>query len=279
MRSRTSRASEPRLDVRDLGQLLRRELALQGFDRLLQVFGMTPALDEPRHPIFSLMKIEAPCGLRAVGVGRAAKNESTPWVENRHTRPGSVGMHPNFLSGVQLLQLAAQFQHVVDVAAGKVLEDLMAEETTAALTDLHEPRPDGGARRQYRDGVRVRPRRRLHDFIARQPVFNLVPGRIPSCAPAMKKRSGREVESNQESTHESVEQPFPLGTEIGITPAATDVSSRRWSHCANLGAVAESLREMWCAAAARGEIMGPALRSVASRVCSPPQPFPEGRAL
>jgi hypothetical protein len=57
-------------------------------------------------------------------------------------------MHPNFLSGVQLLQLAAQFQHVVDVAAGKVLEDLIAEETTAALTDLHEPRPDAarGAR-------------------------------------------------------------------------------------------------------------------------------------
>ena len=46
MRSRTSLASaEPRLDVRDLGQLLWRELALQGFDRLCQIFGMMPTLD------------------------------------------------------------------------------------------------------------------------------------------------------------------------------------------------------------------------------------------
>ena len=46
MRSRPSLASaEPRLDVGDLGQLLGRELALQGIDRLCQIFGMMPALD------------------------------------------------------------------------------------------------------------------------------------------------------------------------------------------------------------------------------------------
>ena len=46
MRSRTSLASaKPCLDIGDLGQLLRRELALQGIDGLCQIFGMMPAFD------------------------------------------------------------------------------------------------------------------------------------------------------------------------------------------------------------------------------------------
>ncbi len=46
MRSRRSLASaEPRLYLRDLGQLFRCKLALQCIDRLCQILGMTPALD------------------------------------------------------------------------------------------------------------------------------------------------------------------------------------------------------------------------------------------
>jgi hypothetical protein len=86
--------------------------------------------------------------LRAAGIGRAAKNEGMPWVDKRHTWPESVSVHPDPVSRAQLLELAAKFQHVVDVAPGEILEDLVAEETTASLADLHEPRPDGGARHQ-----------------------------------------------------------------------------------------------------------------------------------
>jgi hypothetical protein len=72
MRSRTSRASEPRLDVRDLGQLLRRELALQRFDRLLQVLGMTPALDhivgETLCPREGLVRRRPLSGSRSAGL-------------------------------------------------------------------------------------------------------------------------------------------------------------------------------------------------------------------
>ena len=85
MRSRTSLASaEPRLDVSDLGQLLGDELALQGIDRLCQIFGMMPALDdifgEPLHACKGLV------GLRRWSSARGTALVASLQPRRRHGR-------------------------------------------------------------------------------------------------------------------------------------------------------------------------------------------------
>ena len=90
MRSRTSLASaEPRLDVSDLGQLLGGELALQGIDRLCQIFGMMPALygiiGQALHARKRLVGLRA--WSRAGNAGLSARLEP----RRRHGRDQRVG--------------------------------------------------------------------------------------------------------------------------------------------------------------------------------------------
>ena len=90
MRSRSSLASaEPRLDVGDLGQLLGRELALQGIDRLCEIFGMMPALDgifgETLHARKRLT------GLRAGSSAGGAPLVASLQPRRRHGRDQRVG--------------------------------------------------------------------------------------------------------------------------------------------------------------------------------------------
>ncbi len=99
MRSRTSLASaEPRLDVSDLGQLLRRELALQGIDRLCQIFGVMPALDgiigQALHARKRLTGSRARSSAGSVGL--SARLEP----RRRHGRHQGVG---EVLPGIELI--------------------------------------------------------------------------------------------------------------------------------------------------------------------------------
>ena len=90
MRSRPSLASaEPRLDVGDLGQLLGRELALQGIDRLCQIFGVMPALDGILGETLDARKrLTGWCVRRGAGsAGLSARLEQ----RRRHGRDQRVG--------------------------------------------------------------------------------------------------------------------------------------------------------------------------------------------
>jgi hypothetical protein len=90
MRSHSSLASaEPCLDVGDLGQLLRRELAFQRIDRLSQIFGVMPALDG----IFG-ETLHARKGLSCLRTRRSARSACLRAVlepRRRHGRDQRVG--------------------------------------------------------------------------------------------------------------------------------------------------------------------------------------------
>jgi len=114
-------------------------------------------------------------------------------------------VHSDRVSGPELLELAAEFQHIVDVAADEILEDLIAVETAAALADLEEPRPDSRTWGQNPDGVRVRPRRRLYDFVAWERLLNFSVVAVSLRKQLVKKRPERQVERDQDSADDSVE--------------------------------------------------------------------------